>query len=64
MSVSQIMALEFRPPEVSEDCLYLNVYTPAQAKKGDKLPVCPLLRTPLCLNVVNLITFQKDGSQT
>lgn len=33
------MSLQYSPPEVSEDCLYLNVYTPAQARQGDKLPV-------------------------
>ena len=26
-------------PEMSEDCLYLNIWKPAEAKKGDKLPV-------------------------
>jgi len=26
-------------PEMSEDCLYLNVWKPADAKKGDNLPV-------------------------
>jgi len=26
-------------PEMSEDCLYLNVWRPGEAKKGDKLPV-------------------------
>uniref|UniRef100_UPI003AAFB1AC cocaine esterase-like n=1 Tax=Centroberyx gerrardi TaxID=166262 RepID=UPI003AAFB1AC len=36
---TQIMSIEFTPPEVSEDCLYLNVYTPAEAVTGDKLPV-------------------------
>ncbi|XP_037538524.1 carboxylesterase 3 [Nematolebias whitei] len=39
MNVSRIMSIYFTPPEVSEDCLYLNVYTPAEAKQGDKLPV-------------------------
>lgn len=31
------MALEF--PEVSEDCLYLNIYTPAKPSEDAKLPV-------------------------
>ncbi|KAK2918303.1 carboxylesterase 3 isoform X1 [Channa argus] len=38
-NVSRTMSIEFTPPEISEDCLYLNVYTPAEAKQGDKLPV-------------------------
>uniref|UniRef100_A0A8C2B757 Carboxylic ester hydrolase n=1 Tax=Cyprinus carpio TaxID=7962 RepID=A0A8C2B757_CYPCA len=33
------MMLDFTPPEVSEDCLYLNVYTPSQRSESDKLPV-------------------------
>lgn len=36
------MSLQFRPPAVSEDCLYLNVYSPAGTSRGDKLPVRPL----------------------
>lgn len=32
------MSVQFAPPELSEDCLYLNVYTPAVAAE-DKLPV-------------------------
>ncbi|XP_056138161.1 carboxylesterase 5A-like [Lampris incognitus] len=39
VQVSQIMSIEYPPPEVSEDCLYLNVYTPAEATTGTKLPV-------------------------
>ncbi|KAG7281505.1 hypothetical protein CRUP_007539 [Coryphaenoides rupestris] len=38
-AVTQIMSVEITAPEVSEDCLYLNVYTPAGAVAGDKLPV-------------------------
>ncbi|XP_077372460.1 carboxylesterase 5A-like [Festucalex cinctus] len=33
------MSVEYTPPELSEDCLYLNVYTQAEAKRGDRLPV-------------------------
>ncbi|XP_013886367.1 carboxylesterase 3 [Austrofundulus limnaeus] len=39
VNVSRIMSLHYTPPEVSEDCLYLNLYTPAEARPGDKLPV-------------------------
>ncbi|TWW76180.1 Carboxylesterase 5A [Takifugu flavidus] len=39
VTVSQIMSLQYTPTEVSEDCLYLNVYAPAEATRGDKLPV-------------------------
>ncbi|XP_029908674.1 carboxylesterase 3 [Myripristis murdjan] len=39
VQVSDIMSIEYTPTELSEDCLYLNVYTPAAAVKGDKLPV-------------------------
>ncbi|XP_061532742.1 carboxylesterase 3 [Phycodurus eques] len=39
VNVSEVMSVEYTPPEVSEDCLYLNVYTQAEAKRGDKLPV-------------------------
>nr|XP_046249832.1 carboxylesterase 3 isoform X2 [Scatophagus argus] len=39
VNVSRIMSMQYTPPELSEDCLYLNVYTPAEATKGDKLPV-------------------------
>lgn len=39
VNVSQTMSLQYTPTEVSEDCLYLNVYAPAEAKRGHKLPV-------------------------
>ncbi|XP_044211424.1 carboxylesterase 3 [Thunnus albacares] len=39
VNVSKTMSMQYTPPEISEDCLYLNVYTPAEAAKGDKLPV-------------------------
>ncbi|KAM6937431.1 carboxylesterase 3 [Xenentodon cancila] len=39
INVSLAMSLNFSAPELSEDCLYLNVYTPADARQGDKLPV-------------------------
>ncbi|XP_031723922.1 carboxylesterase 3 isoform X3 [Anarrhichthys ocellatus] len=39
VSVSRTMSMQYTPPELSEDCLYLNVYTPAEATEGDKVPV-------------------------
>ncbi|KAM9814548.1 carboxylesterase 3 [Syngnathus typhle] len=39
VNVSRMMSVEYTPPELSEDCLYLNVYTQAEAKRDDKLPV-------------------------
>ncbi|KAM9854903.1 carboxylesterase 3 [Aulostomus maculatus] len=39
VNVSRTMSMQYTPPELSEDCLYLNVYTQAEAAKGDKLPV-------------------------
>ncbi|KAM9808137.1 carboxylesterase 3 [Neosynchiropus ocellatus] len=38
-NISQVMAMQFSPPETSEDCLYLNVYARADAARGDGLPV-------------------------
>ncbi|CAJ1057274.1 carboxylesterase 3 [Xyrichtys novacula] len=39
VNVSKTMSMQYTPPELSEDCLYLNVYTPADVTSGDKLPV-------------------------
>ncbi|XP_035521168.1 carboxylesterase 3 [Morone saxatilis] len=39
VNVSRTMSMQYTPLELSEDCLYLNVYTPAEATQGDKLPV-------------------------
>ncbi|XP_029008498.1 carboxylesterase 3 [Betta splendens] len=39
VNVSRVMSIVFTPPEISEDCLYLNIYTPAEATPDDKLPV-------------------------
>ena len=39
MNVSRTMSMQYTPQELSEDCLYLNVYTPSEATKGAKLPV-------------------------
>ncbi|XP_076849735.1 fatty acyl-CoA hydrolase precursor, medium chain-like [Brachyhypopomus gauderio] len=38
-SVAKIMAINFTLSAVSEDCLYLNVYTPSQRVASEKLPV-------------------------
>ncbi|XP_065139398.1 fatty acyl-CoA hydrolase precursor, medium chain-like [Paramisgurnus dabryanus] len=37
--VAKAMSLDFISPGVSEDCLYLNVYTPSQRSESEKLPV-------------------------
>ncbi|XP_036964376.1 carboxylesterase 3 isoform X2 [Acanthopagrus latus] len=39
VNVSRTMSMQYTPQELSEDCLYLNVYTPSEATKGAKLPV-------------------------
>lgn len=39
-------------PEVSEDCLYLNIYTPAKPAQEAKLPVSDaksLVRDPISM---------------
>uniref|UniRef100_A0A8C7NAT9 Carboxylic ester hydrolase n=1 Tax=Oncorhynchus kisutch TaxID=8019 RepID=A0A8C7NAT9_ONCKI len=37
--IVNVMAIEYDLPDVSEDCLYLNVYTPKEAATVKKLPV-------------------------
>lgn len=40
------LSISVEIPEVSEDCLYLNIYTPAKPGEDAKLPVsCNLLFT-------------------
>ncbi|XP_031431606.1 fatty acyl-CoA hydrolase precursor, medium chain-like [Clupea harengus] len=38
-NLSESLAMDVEIPEVSEDCLYLNVYTPARPAEDAKLPV-------------------------
>uniref|UniRef100_A0A3B3ZCX4 Carboxylesterase type B domain-containing protein n=1 Tax=Periophthalmus magnuspinnatus TaxID=409849 RepID=A0A3B3ZCX4_9GOBI len=39
VNVSKTMSMHFDTPDISEDCLYLNVYTPEGAAQEDRLPV-------------------------
>ncbi|XP_072291452.1 carboxylesterase 3 [Eucyclogobius newberryi] len=39
VNFSKTMCMHFNPPDISEDCLYLNVYSPESTAQGDKLPV-------------------------
>ncbi|XP_036399721.1 carboxylesterase 5A-like [Megalops cyprinoides] len=39
VNLTKQVSMEMDIPEVSEDCLYLNVYTPAAPTKDSKLPV-------------------------
>lgn len=39
VNVSKSMSMDITPSDISEDCLYLNVYTPESAAQGNKLPV-------------------------
>lgn len=33
------MSMQYTPPDISEDCLYLNVYVPPDSTSADKLAV-------------------------
>lgn len=37
--VSKLEGLQMEIPDISEDCLYLNIYTPANRAPDAKLPV-------------------------
>ncbi|XP_043981767.1 carboxylesterase 3 [Gambusia affinis] len=39
VNISIALSMDFTVPEVSEDCLYLNIYTPAEITPEVKLPV-------------------------
>uniref|UniRef100_A0A8C2X168 Carboxylic ester hydrolase n=1 Tax=Cyclopterus lumpus TaxID=8103 RepID=A0A8C2X168_CYCLU len=43
VSVSRAMSVQYSPPELSEDCLYLNIYTPSSAMTSRLLPVCQVM---------------------
>lgn len=43
--VSEILAIKFTLTSVSEDCLYLNVYTPSQRLASEKLPVSTVVNS-------------------
>lgn len=40
-------------PDISEDCLYLNIYTPANRARDTKLPV----RTLYCMFEMMLLSY-------
>ena len=37
--ISKMSSMTMEFPEISEDCLYLNIYTPAKPAQDAKLPV-------------------------
>ncbi|TMS05432.1 Fatty acyl-CoA hydrolase precursor, medium chain [Larimichthys crocea] len=39
VNVSKTMSMQYTPPDISEDCLYLNVYVPPDSTSADKLAV-------------------------
>ena len=47
-------------PEVSEDCLYLNVYTPAQPAQDAMLPVSEITKQPPQASVADVLVPTKS----
>ena len=39
LDYAEMISMAVEIPEVSEDCLYLNIYTPAKPAEDAKLPV-------------------------
>lgn len=39
MNLTKQFSMTLEVPEMSEDCLYLNIYTPAKPSEEAKLPV-------------------------
>ena len=44
LNLSESLGMDVEIPEVSEDCLYLNVYTPAKPAEDAKLPVSSTIK--------------------
>ena len=44
LNLLESLGMDVEIPEVSEDCLYLNVYTPARSAEDAKLPVSSTIK--------------------